>query len=95
MHEKILVTGAGFVGSSLAIAIRESLPSSRVSVIDNLRRRGSELNLDRLRRAGVKFIHGDIRSLSDLLEGGIEPDLIIECSAEPSVLTGTAIRPPT
>jgi CDP-paratose 2-epimerase len=94
MHDNILVTGgAGFVGSSLAIAIREALPSSRVSVLDNLRRRGSELNLGRLRGAGVRFVHGDIRSLSDLIEAGVEPDLIIECSAEPSVLVGYGSSP--
>jgi CDP-paratose 2-epimerase len=89
MHERILLTGgAGFVGSSLAIAIREALPHARVTALDNLRRGGSELNLNRLRRAGVQFLHGDIRSLDDLLDLPQEPDLIIECSAEPSVLSG-------
>ena len=94
MHEQILVTGgAGFVGSSLAIAIRESLPLTSVTALDNLRRRGSELNLPRLRRAGVRFLHGDIRSVSDLIDQGLKPDLIIECSAEPSVLVGYGSSP--
>jgi CDP-paratose 2-epimerase len=55
--------------------------------LDNLKRRGSELNLPRLREAGVEFLHGDIRSQEDLEAVG-EVDLILECSAEPSVLSG-------
>src|SRR5262249_46830877 len=53
---------------------------------DNLRRRGSELNLPRLRRAGVSFIHTDIREPADLQLDHRAIDLIIECSAEPSVV---------
>jgi CDP-paratose 2-epimerase len=56
--------------------------------LDNLRRRGSELNLPRLREAGVSFHHGDVRDLEDLLEVG-QVDALVECSAEPSVLAGT------
>ena len=58
-----------------------------VVALDNLKRRGSELNLERLKSGGVEFVHGDIRQSADLEEvGGI--DLLIECSAEPSVLAG-------
>ena len=67
MHERVLVTGgAGFVGSSLAIALKRRGSNLRVMAFDNLRRRGSELNLPRLRDAGVEVIHGDVRSLADL-----------------------------
>jgi CDP-paratose 2-epimerase len=55
--------------------------------IDNLRRRGSELNLPRLREAGVRFQHGDVRDLEDLLAAG-PLDALVECSAEPSALAG-------
>ena len=55
--------------------------------LDSLKRRGSELNLPRLRAAGVEFVHGDVRERDDLL--AIEPvRAIVECSAEPSVLAG-------
>jgi len=57
-----------------------------VVALDNLRRRGSELNLPRLAEAGVRFVHGDVRSPEDLT--GIQPGLVVECSAEPSVLAG-------
>src|SRR5262249_37476403 len=52
-------------------------------------RRGAELNLARLARVGVRFVHGDIRSPEDLM--ALLPDapgLIIECSAEPSAQAG-------
>jgi CDP-paratose 2-epimerase len=89
MHETILITGgAGFVGSTLAIAIRHAHPKTTVIAFDNLRRRGSEMNLPRLKAAGVRFVHGDVRELSDLSDIRPAPDLILECSAEPSVLAG-------
>jgi len=85
---RILVTGgAGFVGSHLAMGVRRHLDPVRVIALDNLKRRGSELNLARLAQAGVEFIHGDIRNKEDLEEAG-PVDLILECSAEPSVLAG-------
>jgi CDP-paratose 2-epimerase len=85
---RVLVTGgAGFVGSSLAIALQQR--GRGVLALDNLRRRGSELNLARLRAAGVEFVHGDVRSPSDL--HALAPlDAIVECSAEPSALAGSA-----
>lgn len=86
--KSILITGgAGFVGSSLAIALKSKYPAYTVYAFDNLKRRGSELNLKRLAEAGVGFIHGDIRSKEDF-SGLPEVDTIIEASAEPSVMAG-------
>lgn len=86
--KSVLVTGgAGFVGSRLAMGIKEARPEVRVTALDNLRRRGSELNLPRLRAAGVDFVHGDIRNGDDIDAAG-PADVILECSAEPSVLAG-------
>ncbi len=65
---RVLVTGgAGFIGSSLALGLAVRHPDWEIVAFDNLRRRGSELNLPRLRAAGVAFAHGDVRSLDDLL----------------------------
>ena len=85
---RILITGgAGFVGSSLALLLKRDRSDVEIRVVDNLRRRGSELALDRLRSHGVEFVHGDIRSADDLAEAGAF-DLLLECSAEPSVQAG-------
>lgn len=85
----ILVTGgAGFVGSALALRARATWPDASVTAFDNLRRRGSELNLARLRASRVQFVHGDIRTPTDLAPLGRDLDLLLECSAEPSVLAG-------
>lgn len=79
--------GGGFVGANLAIALATRHPDWDVVAFDNLNRRGSELNLPRLRSAGVRFTHGDVRQPSDLLS--LERiDALVECSAEPSVLAG-------
>lgn len=85
---RVLITGgAGFVGANVALGLAARHPDWELVALDNLRRRGAELNLRRLREAGVSFVHGDIRVLEDLLGvGGI--DSLLECSAEPSVLAG-------
>ena len=83
----VITGGAGFVGSNLAVSLKHTFEHVRVTAFDNLLRRGSELNLDRLSRSGVNFVHGDIRCLEDLARlSGF--DLLIECSAEPSVHAG-------
>lgn len=85
---KCLVTGgAGFVGSTLALLLKRDLDGIDVVALDNLRRRGSELAIDRLRAGGVEFLHGDVRSADDLAAAG-RFDVLIECSAEPSVHGG-------
>ena len=87
---RILITGgAGFVGSALARYLKQTVPGASIVVFDNLRRRGSELNLVSLRELGIEFVHGDIRNRSDLatLDGDFE--VLIDASAEPSVHAGT------
>lgn len=85
---RVLVTGgAGFIGGNVAVALASRHPDWEIVAFDNLRRRGGELNLARLREAGVGFQHGDVRVLDDLLSLG-PVDAIVECSAEPSALAG-------
>jgi len=85
---KVLITGgAGFVGSNLAVSLATRHPDWELLAFDNLYRRGSELNLPRLAEAGVEFVKGDVREPADL--GAIGTiDAMIECSAEPSVMSG-------
>jgi CDP-paratose 2-epimerase len=93
-EKNILITGgAGFVGSGIALYLRKEYPHYSVTCLDNLKRRGSELNIPRLTGAGVRFMHGDIRNREDLypFETGITT--LIEASAEPSVLAGIQDAP--
>lgn len=84
---RILITGgAGFIGSNLALHLRSVLADAEIVCMDNLYRRGSELNVPRLRAANIRFQHGDIRQTGDFPPGAF--DFLIECSAEPSVLAG-------
>jgi CDP-paratose 2-epimerase len=85
---KILITGgAGFIGSNLCIQLKHRYPTYKIIAFDNLKRSGSELNLNRLKSSEVEFIHGDIRNPEDFLALG-EIDFIIDASADPSVLSG-------
>ncbi|MDD5774636.1 MAG: NAD-dependent epimerase/dehydratase family protein [Candidatus Omnitrophica bacterium] len=88
MKRNILITGGcGFVGSNLAVALRAE--GNRVVCFDNLSRPGSRILARRVREHGCIFIRGDIRDRADLRRctGGF--DLLIDASAEPSVLAGS------
>lgn len=88
MDQTILVTGgAGFVGSQIGAHLKAIWPKARVIALDNLKRRGSELNIQRLLKLGVEFVHGDVRNKADL-QCAPKIDWLIECSAEPSVHAG-------
>ena len=85
---KIVVTGgAGFVGSTLCLQLKAKYPNYDVVAFDNLKRRGSELNLLDFQKNGIPFIHGDIRNIEDLQSIG-SFNILIEVSAEPSVTAG-------
>jgi CDP-paratose 2-epimerase len=89
----VLITGgSGFVGANLAIGLAAAHPDWTITAFDNLKRRGSELNLARLREAGVAFVHGDVRSQADLMALP-RVDAVVECSAEPSALAGVDASP--
>jgi CDP-paratose 2-epimerase len=80
-YANLLITGgAGFVGSNLACLFKKNFPDLHVICLDNLKRRGSELNLPRLKSMDIAFVHGDIRNREDL-DLGRTIDLIVDCSA--------------
>lgn len=92
-YRHILVTGgAGFAGSHIALRLKAQLSNAEVTVLDNLHRKGSELNIPRLEKAGIRFVRGDIRD-RDALNAIAPVDLLIEASAEPSVLAGYGDSP--
>ena len=74
------------MGSSLAVGLKDD-GYGEVICLDNLKRRGSELTLPRLKSRSIRFIHGDVRNRDDLADLP-SVDALIECSAEPSVLAG-------
>jgi len=85
---KILLSGiCGFAGSSIAHGLLEHDSTLEVVGLDNLSRPGSHVNVEPLRQRGVKLIHGDLRSSSDL-ESIPKIDWIIDAAANPSVLAG-------
>lgn len=85
---KIVVTGgAGFVGSTLCLQLKQKYPSYEIVAFDNLKRRGSELNLADFQKNEIPFFHGDIRNNEDISSLG-KFDVLIEASAEPSVTAG-------
>lgn len=92
MH--ILITGgAGFVGSNLALYLKQNYKNYEITVLDNLKRRGSELNIPRLKAAGITFLHGDIRNDEDFEQINGNLDYLVEASAEPSVMAGVGSSP--
>ncbi len=92
LRKILIVGGAGFVGSNLAVNFKRAFADTRILAFDNLKRRGSELNLPRLREHGVEFHHGDVRCREDL-RSVPEFDLLIDCCAEPSVMAGMGGSP--
>lgn len=92
---RLLVTGgAGFVGAGLCRLFRADFPRAEIVAFDNLRRRGSEINVAEFPAHGIRFVHGDIRNASDLAALDGQFDVFVEASAEPSVHAGTAGKSP-
>jgi CDP-paratose 2-epimerase len=93
MNKTIVVTGgAGFIGANFALHYKKQHPEDNLICFDNLNRKGSELNVPRLEQQGITFIKGDVRKREDL-QFNEKIDVIVECSAEPSVLAGLKDSP--
>ena len=82
---KILITGGcGFVGSNLAIFLKNKLNNAKISSLDNLYRKGSEINLKRLKKNKIKNYKIDIKNQKQILRLK-KFDIIIDCCAEAAI----------
>ncbi len=85
---KILLTGiCGFAGSVIARSLLSQRSGIKLIGFDNLSRKGSETNLEPLRRIGCDIRIGDVRDQA-LLASLPACEWIIDCAANPSVLAG-------
>ncbi len=82
---RILITGGcGFIGSNLAIFLKRKIKNAKITSIDDLSRKGSQLNYKRLSRKGIKNFKINIVDSSKLIKL-LKFDLIIHCAAEPAI----------
>jgi CDP-paratose 2-epimerase len=89
---RILITGiCGFVGSTLALALREQTEGTEIFGIDNFIRPGSEVNRASLRERDIDVQHADIRNATDF-DTLSKADWVIDAAALPSVIAGVEGR---
>ena len=82
---KILITGGcGFIGSNIAIFLKNKINKLTIHSLDNLSRNSSKINLERLKKKKIKNFKVDI---SNKLEINLlaKYDFIIDCCAEAAV----------
>ena len=86
---KILITGGcGFVGSNIAVFLKKNLKSVKIFSVDNLMRKGSDINCKRLQKLNIKNFKINIENF-DLLKKLPKFNLIIDCCAEPAIEEST------
>jgi len=82
---KILITGGcGFIGSNLAIFLKNNIKNSIIHSLDNLTRNSSKINLKRLKKEKIKNFNIDISSKKKI-DQLMRYDIIIDCCAEAAV----------
>ena len=82
---KILITGGcGFIGSNIAIFLKNKINKLTIHSLDNLSRNSSKINLNRLKKHKIKNFNINIcdKSKIELLK---RYDFIIDCCAEAAV----------
>ena len=82
---KILITGGcGFVGSNIAIFLKQKIKNVKIVSIDNLLRNGSLENKLRLKKHKIINLKINIEDNAKLKKLQ-KFDLIIDCCAEPAI----------
>ena len=81
--KKILITGGcGFVGTNVSISLNKL--GFKIYSLDNLARKGSQYNLELLKKAGIKNFKHDISNYKKISQLP-KFDLVIDCCAEAAV----------
>ena len=85
---RILISGiCGFAGSAIARGLAGLGRGYQISGFDSFIRPGSVGNRAELKRLGIRLVHADARSASDM-ESLPPADWVIDAAANPSVLAG-------
>ena len=82
---KILITGGcGFVGSNIAIFLKKKIKKAQIMTIDNLSRKGSYVNKQRLKKVNIRNHKINIEQFTKI-KTLPKFDIIIDCCAEPAI----------
>ncbi len=82
---KILITGGcGFVGSNIAIFLKKKIKKAQIMTIDNLSRKGSYVNKQRLKKVNIRNHKINIEQFTKI-KTLPKFDVIIDCCAEPAI----------
>ena len=82
---KILITGgSGFVGSNIAIYLKKNLKGVKIYSLDNLSRKGSIINRQRLLEHKIKNYRVNIENFKNIISLP-KFNLVIDCCAEPAI----------
>ena len=72
------------MGSNIAIFLKKNLKKAKIYSLDNLMRKGSSQNRNRLLKYGIKNFKLDIQKF-EKLKSLNKFNLIIDCCAEPAI----------
>lgn len=85
MVNVLIIGGAGFIGSNLANHFLQQ--KNNVTIFDNISRKGSEKNIEWLRKQhkNINFVRDDVRSLNGLSKAMKDADVVFHTASQVAV----------